>query len=297
MRIFKLQSAFSLVEFIIVIVITGIIATSIATFITRPVQGFIDLSRRATLVYSAESALRRMQRDIRRALPNSIRVSGGGTAIEMINTVEGARYRADAPFPPPGGLFTKLSINGLDTDFNVLGDLNSVGMNGLRVAINNTGDTLAGVPAPGRNAYSPDPLDPMTNEHVVTPNGQAITISNTVTASEDHIEIGGLGFQFSDYSISNRVYLVDGGISYICNSGQLLRYELYNFTNNTQPTAASPPSVTPAIMADNIGSCEFTYTAGSPARSGLMTLALSVTDADTGETVRLLHQVHVDNVP
>ena len=293
---FKSQSAFSLVEFIIVIVITGIIATSIATFITLPVQGFIDLSRRATLVYSAESALRRMQRDIRRALPNSIRVSGD-TAIEMINTVEGARYRADAPFPPPGGLITKLSITGLDTDFNVLGNLNSVGENGLRVAINNTGDSTAGVPVPGRNAYSPDPLDPMTNEHVVTPNGQAITISNTVTASEDHIKIGGLGFQFSDYSLSNRMYLVDGGISYICTGGQLLRYELYNFTNDTQPTAATPPPVTPAVMADNIGSCKFTYTAGSPARSGLMTLALSVTDADTGETVRLLHQVHVDNVP
>ncbi len=283
------QKGFSLIELVIVIVISGILAGIITSFITQPIQGFIDLSRRATLVYSAESAMRRMQRDIRRALPNSIRVTAGGTAIEMINTVEGARYRA----APPGSPNNRLEFNTLDTDFDVLGNLQNIGMSGLRVSVYNTGDVDgAGVPVRGLNAYAL--ADAVTGENVVTPppaSGTVISIFDS--GNEDHINIAG-GFQFTESSPNNRMYLVDGGISYICSAGQLRRYEKYNFTNATQP---NPPAVTPALMADNIGNCAFTYTAGSPSRSGLMTLDLSVTDASTGETVRLLHQVHVDNTP
>jgi len=297
MRCFKIQSGFSLVELIIVIVIVGILATGIATFITLPVQGFIDLSRRATLVYSAESALRRMQRDIRRALPNSIRVAGGGTAIEMINTRVGMRYRSA---PPPGNPDNRLTIvGGPDTDFDVFGDLTTfIGVGGLRVSVNNTGDTLAGVPVRGLNAYAlPDPVTG-TNVVTSTPAVNPITITNGVfLPDEDHINIGGGGFQFTNHSLNNRVYLVDGGISYVCNGGQLTRYSGYNFTNSVQPVPPAGLGETVALMSDNVGNCAFTYVAGTPQRSGLMTLDLTVTDAATGESVRLLHQVHVDNVP
>lgn len=279
------SKAFTLIELIIVIVISGIIAGITTTFITQPVQGFIDLSRRATLVYSAESAMRRMQRDIRRALPNSIRVTGGGTAIEMINTVEGARYRA----APPGDADTWLNFATADTSFNVLGNLTNNGTPNLRVAIYNTGDVNgSGVPVRGLNAYAL--ADAVTGAHVVTPPN---IVTLTDSGNEDNIAMAG-GFQFTASSPSSRVYLVDGGISYICNGDQLLRYANYNFTNTIQP---NPPSVAPALMADNVGNCTFSYDPGSPSRSGLLTLDLTITDAATGESVRLLHQVHVDNVP
>lgn len=287
----KMQFGFSLIELVIVIVIVGILATITTTIITQPVQGFIDLSRRATLVYSAESALRRMQRDIRRALPNSIRVDGTGTAIEIINTVAGARYRL-VPAPLVGVPADSLEITGLDTSFNVLGTLPALA--GLRVAINNTGDVTGGAPVPGRNAYAL--ADAATDEHVVTPFGQPITI--TASPPEDNITIGGLGFQFTDHSISNRVYLVDGGITYFCTGGQLRRYAGYDFTNPVAPQLQPvPPPNGFSVMADNISNCAFTYAPGTPQRSGIMTLDLSVSDAATGETIRLLHQVHVDNVP
>jgi len=288
------QKGFSLIELVIVIVISGILAGIITSFITQPIHGFIDLSRRATLVYSAESAMRRMQRDIRRALPNSLRVAAGGTAIEMINTVEGARYRA-AP-PPVGGPNNWLNFNSIDTDFDVLGNLVSQGDTGLRVAVYNTGDVDGvGVPVRGHNAYAL--ADAVTGENVVTPPPASGTVISIIdSGNEDHINIAG-GFQFTESSPSNRVYLVDSGISYICSGGQLIRYSNYDFTNATQPVPPTGMNLVSALMADNIGNCAFTYTAGSPSRSGLMTLDLSVTDAATGETVRLLHQVHVDNVP
>jgi len=284
------QSGFSLVELIIVIVISGILAGILSTFIARPVQGFIDLSRRATLVYSAESAMRRMQRDIRRALPNSIRVNAGNNALEMINTVEGARYRSA---PPPGQQVRRLTFTSADADFDVLGTLNTNGATSLRVAIYNIGAVdLDGDPIAGANAYAGPDID---GKNVVTPAGRTITVSDApVTANEDHINISGGGFHFSFDSPNDRVYLVDTGISYVCDGNQLMRYDNYNFSNVTQPV---PPSGNAALMADNIDACTFTYEPGTVQRAGLMTLDLTISDPGTGEQVRLLHQVHVDNVP
>jgi len=299
MRCLKSQSGFSLVELIIVIVITGILATAIASFITLPVQGFIDLSRRATLVYSAESALRRMQRDIRRALPNSIRVAGGGTAIEMINTIEGARYRAA---PPPGNPDRRLQFGSVDASFDILGNFSAdtlASANINHVAIYNIGSVdIAGAAIAGANAYGD--VDAITGANVITPAGYTITLTNDpVTANEDNVSIddgAGNGFRFSYESPNRRMYLVDTAVSYVCNAGQLMRYTDYTFTN--RPNQVVPPvGGNSALMADNIGNCQFTYDAGTPLRAGLMTLDLSVTDAATGETVRLLHQVHVDNTP
>ena len=295
MRPFKRQAAFSLVEFIIVIVITGIIATSIATFITRPVQGFIDLSRRATLVYSAESALRRMQRDIRRALPNSIRVNG--TAIEMINTIEGARYRAD---PPTAASNTLLEFNTADSHFDILGNFSPdtlANPNINHVAVYNIGSVDAGGAAiAGSNAYGDVNA---AGNNVITPNSTTINITNVVaTPDEDHVQIVG-GWQFTHKSPNRRMYLIDTAITYVCNGDQLTRYTNYDFIN--KPNMIVPPAMSAsALMADNIGSCSFSYDTGTPSRSGLMTLDLTVTTitpTGTTESARLLHQVHVDNTP
>ena len=71
---------FSLTEAVMVIAITGILAGMVAVFIQKPVQGFFDTARRAALVDTADTALRRISRDLRAALPNSVRVSGGASS-------------------------------------------------------------------------------------------------------------------------------------------------------------------------------------------------------------------------
>jgi MSHA biogenesis protein MshO len=52
---------------------------------------------------------------------------------------------------------------------------------------------------------------------------------------------------------------------------------------------------TRSIRADRIASCAFTYAPGTASRAGLVTLQFAV--SAQGETVSLLSQVHVDNVP
>ncbi len=280
---------FSLVELIIVIVISGILATGLTSFIAQPIQGYTDLARRATLVNAADNALRRMARDVHSALPNSIRVSG--SVLEMINVVDGGRYRDD---PPPGDPTKQLEFNKADTEFNLLGQFNSIARpfvyTNQRLVIYNVG-------VPGADAYQ--------GTNVITPSTTTIAIAADAafpaSGAEDHITLSA-GFQFSYASPTQRIYLVDTPISYVCSGSNLYRYTGYPIAagQNTTDVALMTAGATRAQVSDQINSCTFTYQPGTSQRAGLLTLALklrqTLPDGST-EDVQLLHQVHVDNTP
>ncbi|MGH8679473.1 MAG: type II secretion system protein, partial [Burkholderiales bacterium] len=114
---------FTLAEAIIVIAISGIVAAAVAVFIRGPIQGYFDTAARAELTDIADTALRRIGREVRAALPNSIRVLGtcdGASAcyLEFIPTVDGGRYRADVKADGTGD---PLLFNTNDATFDVLG--------------------------------------------------------------------------------------------------------------------------------------------------------------------------------
>ena len=111
---------FTLVELIMVIVITGIIAGMIAVYVANPVTAYVDTARRAELTENADSTVRRIARDLRTALPNSVRVSavGGVTYLEFIPTVGGGRYRQ---YPTAAGAGDSLDFSIADSAFDVLG--------------------------------------------------------------------------------------------------------------------------------------------------------------------------------
>jgi MSHA biogenesis protein MshO len=257
---------FTLVELVVVVAITGIIAALGGLLISRPMQGYVDLVRRAELVDAADNALRRMQRDIRRALPNSVRLtsSGGDQYLELLPTIEGDRYRAQGP----GDI---LDFTLADTGFDVLGVLDSVPAGGQELVIYN----LAATGTSG-NAYFGD------NRAAVTGG----TLSSVSFAAK----------QFPLQSPDQRFFLIEQPVSYVCTpgagGGTLWRYTGYGVTA-VQPTAFAAGTVT--LLASHVTGCAFTYSAGSSQRAGLVSLRLTL--ADQGETITLLHQTHVDNAP
>ena len=263
---------FTLVELIMVIVITGIIATMISVFIRDPIDSYMDLTRRAELVDAAESALRQMARDIRRALPNSVRCSpncAAGTEIELINTVQGARYRSASP----GGAAKVLNFNAADNSFNVLGQFLPTGtLSGHHLVIYNLG-------VPGADAYNFD--------SVISPAGNITIANDTVPPTNDEQTVTlAVPHQFAFESPRQRIFLVDGALTYKCEGGGLNRYGVY-------PIGGGPGAAVP--VTTHVSACSFSYTAGTATRAGLVTLSLTITDG--GESVQLLHQVHVDNTP
>ena len=125
------QFGFTLVEMILVIVITGILGSMAAVFIKLPVQQYMDAVRRTDLTDIADLALKRMESDIRSALPYSARVTSGtcpvtsanlggtGTCsfLEFLPSSGSGRYRAASSVtdidildfnPPPDGSFEVL---------------------------------------------------------------------------------------------------------------------------------------------------------------------------------------------
>ena len=80
------SKGFTLVEMIMVITITGIIGGIVAVFLNAPVQQYIDVARRAELTDIADTALRRVGRDLGLGRANSGRGAGtwDGTATLLL---------------------------------------------------------------------------------------------------------------------------------------------------------------------------------------------------------------------
>jgi len=131
------QRGFSLVEMVIVITLIGILASVLANIIRGPMQSLIVVQERSRLVDMLDTALVRMSREIRLALPYSIRVSGTN-AIEFLRTLDGGRYREQAAgrldFGVASSTFTVL--NTLDNPANIQTGTASTG------CLNGTADCL-----------------------------------------------------------------------------------------------------------------------------------------------------------
>ncbi|MDO8595943.1 MAG: prepilin-type N-terminal cleavage/methylation domain-containing protein [Sulfuricaulis sp.] len=303
----------SLIELVVVITISGIIATVLGAIIVRPIQGYEAQVRRAQLVDAAEMAVRRLGRDIRQALPNSVRVRDalGNTnsvscaaaaavcTIEMLNTLDGARYR-DGPgniAHNHGPTQYRLRFNGADTDgFNIVGFFRNITVpftsTTQRLAIYNQGVTLA-------DAYA-DANSDLTAPRVITnPTYTTFSINDDDGAPPDEHQVVPLtgSFRFRYASPNQRIFVVDTPVSYVCSAGangNITRYWSYPITAAQQST---PAGATTALLSTPVTACNISYSPGTNQRAGLVTLDITVADAASGEQVRLLYQVHVDNSP
>ena len=87
-----LQSGFSLLELIVVVVLVGILATGAGMLIVNPITAYDDQQ----LVDQGEMALRQIANDVRRALPNSLRLAtlGSGWSLRAISIRIRTRWAA-----------------------------------------------------------------------------------------------------------------------------------------------------------------------------------------------------------
>lgn len=267
------QRGFTLVEMIMVIVITGIIGGIVAVFLNKPIQEYIDVGRRADMTDIADTASRRIARDLRLALPNSVRVTGtcNGSAacfLEFLPTKGGGRYRAALAATAPVGDILDFTV--ADTSFDVLVGTLPAFAAGDQVVVYNLG-------IGGADAYA----------------GNNRSAWNSNTAS--NVKISAKQFRFE--SPAARFQVISTPVSYVCDpvGGTLTRYWGYAI-QSSQPNTVPIAGASSALLAKNVSSCSFSYSPNVVAqRSGLVTMNLGITES--GETVTLYSAAHVSNVP
>lgn len=288
---------FTLIELIIVMVLTGIVAAVVAVFIPKPVQAYVDSVARADLTDVADTALRRMARDIRLALPNSMRVGGSNSQfLELLLTKTGGRYLAEDDGTGFGNPLKfdsgDCSVTASDCTFDVLGIMPSgvqTIVAGDNVVVYNLGPGLD--PADAYNCGSG-----VCNRAVIN----SVTGNRITMASNPFVN------QAADKKMkspSKRFQIVSTPVTYLCDAaaaggtGELRRYWSYPIqTGQPTDTSSAPLSAAAvAILATGVQSCSFSYQGLTNLHSGLMTLTITLQNSSA--SVTLMHQVHVDNTP
>lgn len=267
------QRGFTLIEMVMVIVIMGVIGSIVSVFMKAPIDAYFDSARRASLTDVADTAVRRMARDIRKALPNSI-LNPNNQCLEFIPTRTGGRYRAEVDALGNGDI---LNFAAADASFNMLGSNNALPAD-QRIVQN---DVIAvyNLGIPGADAYSQN-------------NTATVTAAPSESGAPVETSIAITSKLFPLASGSNRFHVIPSGenvVAFVCTGGNLRR------TVRAFAGAACP--ITGAILAKNVGSCNFVYNGSDLQRNALVQLHIAFTDTTSNESVSLYHEVHVDNTP
>lgn len=262
------QRGFTLVELVMVIVIMGVIGAVVAVFMRSPIDAYLDSNRRAALTDTADTAVRRISRDVRKALPNSVRTPNP-QCLEFIPTRTGGRYRTAETV---AGDNTSLNFAVADTTFNMLGQ-NSLSPADQQIQI---GDTIAvyNLGIPGASAYLGD---------------NTAAVSSVTDGAETTIGIAAR--QFPLESGARRFHVIpveEQVVAYVCTGGNLHRTVTTGSFNSTCPVSGP-------VLAANVGSCTFVYSGSDLQRNGLVQIQLDLNS--NNEPVRLYHEVHVNNSP
>ena len=278
---------FTLVEAIGVIVVIGILAAAVALFIRAPILSYRDAVDRAEMTDQADLALRRIARDIRLALPNSVRVLNG-SSLEFLQTRTGGRYLAVDDGVPNLPAFDDPA----QTSFTVLAPPDSFGqvVAGDRVAVYNLGVAPA-------DAYGGG------NTGVVQ--AAPVNATDPILGRIANVRLNANPFAAATPALpspTRSFQVVSGAVSFYCQAAAdgtwtLMRAWGYGI-NPAQ--AAVPAGGQRAVVVARLTNCTnlFSYGTAATQRTGLVLVSLELRGRlPDSPAIRLVHQIHVDNTP
>jgi MSHA biogenesis protein MshO len=288
----------TLVELVVAMVLVAIIVGATIYFV-YPVRQAVDITTRAELTDIADNSLQRIGREVRLALPNSVRVSASGSSqfVEFLAVRAAGRYRADTgsvssgidcPLDgvtsPPATAGDQLSFDVGDTCFKSLGTVaNAAAITTADfLVLNNFGPAFI-----GQNAYEAGAAN------------RVLIAGRTVETNRVRIDFALTTFQRVLHdSPGRRFYVISGPVSYECNT---TTHKLWRNTGYVISPASPTTSGLGNLIADNVTGCTMDYDPNGVApQVGLLTLRLTLSKALSGggaESVTLYHAVHVTNTP
>jgi MSHA biogenesis protein MshO len=323
-----------LVEAVMTIAIIGIIGGIVAVFIRAPILSYRDTVDRAELTDQADLALRRMARDIRLALPNSVRVMGStadhpGDTLELLLTRSGARYlsaddgvalaktlsfedagKRDFLALAPPKTFDDVRVGDFVVVYNLGPGLTPADAYNLEA----TGDIAGNSGRAGNTAGCPA-VSPVTAAGNIAricslaPSQTALPLPRTVVDAELNapvrtVTLAGNPFALQPTAMASplqRFQVISGAVSFYCapnSDGRLVLWRAWDYPITALQSV--PTGGKRAMVASGLDSCDniFAYGSAASQRTGLVRIALSLRGrTENPAVIRLVHQVHVDNTP
>jgi MSHA biogenesis protein MshO len=296
------RRGFTLIELILVIVIGSVLAVTLTVFVVPAIESYLASRARAELADQADTALRRVLRDVRAAVPNSIRTPGS-QCFELVPTSAGGRLRIGPD-----------TVNDASPACTPAADCNAAAPAcGAVLDVTRATSVVDLLSGPSTNPVVGDQLvvgNQNANDVYAGTNRARITGVCTPNAVFGRLRLAIASTQFPLGFSSGRFTTVPGGqapVFYVCSGadgtldadgngkGKLVRLAGYGF-NAAYPTAC-PAAGSGAVVATRIRSCTFAYdpNQGGTQQSGFLWMQLDLTRR--GETVSLAAGAHVVNTP
>jgi MSHA biogenesis protein MshO len=263
------QRGVTLIELIVVLALTAILVSFGISFIATPVQTLETSSQREQLAAEAALASASIARDLRAALPGSVRVRrvGSVTAVELIPVLDSTTALPDALAT---GAAQLLALGAPDGSFETLGNFPLT-----TLPVNTTALRLA--------THDPaSALSPYANLGTLTPVGTRLSISAGSVPGQSLIQLLP-AMAFSAIGAQRRLYLVAGPVTYLCEAatGLLRRFSGYSLAANQaqRDTAAKllAAGAAVALIADQLQDCQLSLQTLPSAQQSAATMTLQFT--------------------
>ncbi|WP_250656584.1 type II secretion system protein [Alkalimarinus coralli] len=260
----RTHKGFTLVELVIVIVIAGILAVGSVQFVGQATQGYSDAADRQQLATIGWIASEKVSRELRNALPNSLRLDSNTVkkCIEFIPVISGSHYLTlPGATPATPKSFTAVASGFVSTPTDT------------RIAVYPT--STSDIYSSGSGSLSSSDIDKLD---IDTPSAGIDTI--TLTNS----------FSFSTSSPERRFFFTQSPIMYCIEGSRLNRYSDYGIS----PSFPSPSN--PQIIIDklNFSLSSFAISPATLTRNAIVAMQFAL---ENGAKHSVDQEVQIRNVP
>ncbi len=253
-----------MVEVVFVVVILGIVATIGSSFVVTAIDSYNIADTRNKLVQRGRLTLEQIARELRMAVPNSIRISSSNRCLEFLPIIVATNYRSNIA-TSENNASPKSFVN--TSSYNLI-----------------WGTVSHAVIA----AYNPSEV------YTIASPASRVSTANISLGSHTKIDFGG-AHRFLRDSQTHRIFIAADPVRFCALNNNVMRISNYGFDTGTL-TDTSPVG-TVDLMAQNVqpDGVAFELSPGSEDRNISVAVRLMFNSAKA--QIDLQHQVLIRNVP
>ena len=258
MKINRLSSGFTLIELVTVILVLSIVSVGVGSYITFGVDIYRDAIGRDRQINESRFVIERLSRELRAALPNSIRVKD--SCIEFVPITASSSYIAAPIVPQQSNKVMVVATNNMVLNKLVIYPL-----------------------SPG-DIYR-DPTGTI---------GKVFNVDSKVSGGTNIVELTLTNtVSFTQQAPSQRYFLIENAVSYCADGDKIKRYAGY-WPQGAQQ--APTPLANGILMAQyQANPNPFVYHQDNLVRNAVVQIDFKFNYND--ESLALYHEVHIVNVP